>query len=197
MRGRGTGLLLCLLLAGLAWSCSSGDGNEAILDVRPRVGSMPENLQPPRPGAPYLVPTEGETPGLGQYRLNIHVQAVTDLWALAFTLEFDPAVMRYVEDTAVNGGFLGIDDRVQIEVTREGSGRLVVGVTRLRELPDDVGVSGSGSIMTLDFNLMAAGQTTVDYVLPPDANLAAVDSQGQQILEFGPEKFVPAVVVVQ
>jgi len=200
VRGRGAALLLCLLLLGLCWSCSSGDGNQGILDTRPRTGSMPEP-QPTLPPAPYVSLTEGETPGIGQFRVNVHVQAVTDLWALAFTLEFNPAIMRYRADSAANGGFLGAveGEDVSLEAVLEPgrSDRLVVGVSKLRQLPDEPGVTGSGSVMTLDFNLMAVGQTTVGYVLPPDANLAGIDSKDQVISSLGPDKFVPAVVVVQ
>jgi hypothetical protein len=181
----------------MAWSCSSGDGNEGILNVRPRVGTVLQPDPADLPGAPYLLPTDGGTPGQGELRVNIHVQAVTDLWALAFTLEYNPAILQYVGDSAVNGGFLGIDERVDVEVASGGSGRLVVGVSRLRVLPDDVGVDGTGSVMTLDFTLLAAGQTTLGFVLPPDANLAAVDSQGQPIANFGVDKFVPVTVQVQ
>jgi hypothetical protein len=198
VRRRGALLASGLLLLGLglvSLSCSSGDGNEQLLDdITPLQGTLTSDSLP---GAPYVAMDQGISLDLERIRVNVGAVGVTDLWGLAFTYEFDPALLQYVPGSADNGGFLGTDSQVELIVEPEPgrNDRLVVGISKLRQSPTDTGVSGTGQVMTLEFRLLARGATTLDYVQPPEANLAGVNSLDQVILDA--DDFVGATVQIQ
>lgn len=186
------------LAAGLA--CSSGDGNEDVLDIPPpRSATVTTEIQQildgggSVPGAPYIT-LEEVSQSNETLTIKARVVGVTDLFSVAFTLEFDPAVMRFVDDSEQSLGFLGpsseVDVLAELEPARQD--RLVVGATR--EDASTGGRSGTGDILTLTFDLVGVGATDLAFA-PAPANTAAIDSTSTVI--FGRSKFFGATVRVQ
>lgn len=206
MRRQFSTVTLLLLLAAcvglVTQSCSDGDGNEDILVLpEPLVVSYTTEIEQivagggQAPPAPFVSFEKGL--GSGEtVRVDVKAVGVTDLWAVAFTIEFDPALMEYVTGSAINGRFLGADSTVEVIVEPE-IGRpdhLVVSASKLRQDPADVGVSGTGSVLTLDFTVYAKGVSTLSVAGPPN-NTAAVDSQDNVM--FGISSFYGATVQAQ
>jgi hypothetical protein len=78
-------------------------------------------------------------------RLDLRAQQVTGLYAIAFDLVYPSELLVYAGVT--EGPFLGgVATSLQVEET--GAGRLVVGLSRLGA---NGGVSGSGTLLTLEF----------------------------------------------
>ena len=106
---------------------------------------------------------------------------VENLWALAFTLEYDPSVISF--DSAERRDFLGSSDHEVELIASEAPGRrdrVVVGITRLASPPTvPQGKDGSGHVMVLRFVLEGVGSTTVRFV----PNLDALDPDGGSIFQ--------------
>lgn len=97
--------------------------------------------------------------------LEVRATSVTDLYGVAFDLRYPNTVLQFVRSTP---GPLMEAGSVQAVVA--GEGNLVVGATRLGEVP---GVTGSGVLMTLEFTALVAGDGTFSFArnsaLDPDA----------------------------
>lgn len=89
-----------------------------------------------------LVEGTGSSPT--QLRLDLNAQQATGLYGVAFDLLFPSGVLTYV--SASQGPFLG--SGTSLQVSTDTPGRLVVGLTKLGAVQ---GVSGSGTLLTLEF----------------------------------------------
>jgi general secretion pathway protein D len=115
----------------------------------------------------------------GAVTLTIQVENVTDLFSAPLRLKFDPNVLRLTE--AARGAFMAGDGR-DVLFTRNilnETGDLTVILNRM---PGTGGISGSGTLVTLDFQVVGQGVTTVTV-----PELAFQDSRSQTILSASPQ----------
>jgi hypothetical protein len=162
----GTRLLAVLLLLALT-ACGGGGGGG---------GGGP--TAPPPPPQPAIVFTGqgtsspnsvslGSGAGSSATTLFLEVRAtsVTDLYGVAFDLRYPNTVLQFVRATPgplIEGG--------SAQAAVVGTGNLVVGATRLGDVP---GITGSGVLMTLEFTALVAGEGPFSFArnsaLDPDA----------------------------
>lgn len=104
---------------------------------------------------------------------------MVDLFAAPFNLKFDPQYLKLTEVTA--GQLLGADSQKPI-FTRNimnDSGDLRVNLGRM---PGQGGISGSGTLVTLTFQALKPGTTTVGF-----QELALRNSHSQPIQAAPPQ----------
>lgn len=164
-----------LVAASLAAACGGGGG-----------GGGPTQPPPPPPPPPPAQPEVSFTPDAappasGLYLtaspadpllLELRATGVTDLYGLAFDLLFPGALVSY--DGTSEGTFFSAGDRATVlQVAPQGDGLLVVGITRLGEVP---GRNGGGLVLTVRLGALAAGTGAVTI-----ANNQAFDSAGEPL----------------
>ncbi len=150
--------------------------------------------QPPPPRVTFVA--DAANPGLDaislrlgasaadSFTLTMRAEEVTDLYGFGVDVVFDPALVAFASFTA--GTFL---DETGIAVTTqvvEGPpGTLVIGQSRVGDV---FGVSGSGTVVSLEFTTVAAGTSAIEV-----QNAAAFDSTGAatDISFFGGSVTVP------
>ncbi len=119
------------------------------------------------------------------FTLALMASEVTDLFGYGVDITFDPAVVMF--DTATMGTFLdGEGITVTTQVTEGPVGTLVIGQSRVGAVP---GMSGSGTLVSLDFRSVAPGTSTLST-----SNAGAFDSTGAAMTTefFGGTATVPS-----
>lgn len=149
-----TGLLVLALAA-----CGGGGGG----------GGGPTEPPPPPVPQPQIVYTPSSAAGANSVSLasgaatsastlflEVRASQVTDLYGVAFDLTYPSAQLQFVQ--ASPGPMLGAAGSVQ--AAAGAAGNLIVGGTHLGNVP---GSNGSGVILTLQFNAIAAGEGTLQF----------------------------------
>jgi len=144
-------------------------------------GSTPTTPNRPTPPSSVTFVPDSSNPGtdaiaLGlssstaaTFTLVLRAADVTDLYGYGVDIIFDPAIIAFSSATA--GTFFdGTDITVTTQVIEGPPGTLVIGQSRVGSVP---GVSGGGTLVSLDFTSVAAGTTTLTT-----ANAGAFDSTG-------------------
>lgn len=135
-------------------------------------GSSPTSPPPPPPpptsaltftpggtatGSAVVLARTGPTGG-SDFHLAVEARQVSSLYGVAFDLGYPASVLAF--DGATAGGFLaegGVQVSLQIA---EETGNLIVGVTRLGDVP---GASGSGTLLTLRFRGVGSGTGALSF----------------------------------
>ena len=93
--------------------------------------------------------------------LDVVATEVAGLYGAAFDLEFPSDVLGF--STGTEGDFLDEMGATQtsFQITETSPGNLVVGVTRLGDVP---GLSGSGTLLTLEFTGTTAGAGNLRFL---------------------------------
>jgi hypothetical protein len=172
VRARFLSWLAVLLVLSLAGCGGGGGGGGTPVEPTP---------PPPQPGVTFtgqgssannsLVLASGPGTNASTLVLEVRAQNVTDLYGVAFDLRFPASVLQYARFTPgpmLEGG--------SIQAAASGSGTVVVGASRLGEVP---GANGSGLLLTLEFNAIAAGEGAITF-----ARNSAFDSDGRPISGF-------------
>lgn len=92
------------------------------------------------------------------FTVQMKVANVRDLAAAPMRLKYDPAVLKLVD--VQQGGFLGKDNTEVIFSTvpsRQGGETMI----QLQRLPGSGGVAGSGTLLTMKFEALAAGTSPI------------------------------------
>jgi general secretion pathway protein D len=124
-------------------------------------------------------PAAAQTQPGGTVTLNLQVENATDVFAAPLRVRFDPNVLRVSEVT--RGGFLAGDGR-DVLFTRNilnDTGEVSVNLSRM---PGSAGINGSGTLVTLTFQVIGKGITTVSA-----PQLTVQDSRAQTILTASPQ----------
>jgi general secretion pathway protein D len=122
-------------------------------------------------------PTGAQAVG-STFQVSVNASDARDLYAVPMQLQFNPAVLQLVNVDA--GGLLARDGQAVSIVHRdEGNGLVTISTSRP---PNVQGVSGQGSVATLTFKAVAAGDSNLALVKvgarnSTQANLPAVGSQ--------------------
>jgi general secretion pathway protein D len=112
------------------------------------------------------------------FQVSVNASDARDLFAVPMQLQFNPAILQLVNVDA--GGLLARDGQAVSIVHRdEGNGLVTISTSRP---PNVQGVSGQGSVATLTFKAVAAGDSSLALVKvgarnSTQANLPAVGSQ--------------------
>ncbi|MDD5772853.1 MAG: cohesin domain-containing protein [bacterium] len=95
-----------------------------------------------------------------EFSLEVSVNNISDLFAVPFYLTYDPKILQFV--SAKEGPFLGQDGNSTTFLFSNdiNRGRVIVGLTRLGKVK---GVSGSGSIMVINFKAVGIGNTSIGF----------------------------------
>lgn len=159
-------LATSLLLLALA-ACGGGGGGGTPTEQPPPV-TQPQIVFTPQSaaGANSVFLASGAATSASTLFLEVRASQVTDLYGVAFDLTYPSAQLQFVQ--ASPGPMLGAAGSVQAAVGPPGN--LIVGGTHLGSVP---GANGSGVIMTLQFNAIAAGQGTFQF-----SRNSALDSEG-------------------
>lgn len=148
---------------------------------KPETGAPP--AQAPRPAletAPSvraasfrLNPPTGTYPAGNPFSVTLTVDNIQNLFSTSFSLAWDPKVIRLKD---VSGGeFLERDEEPVALVERpdNDTGTLVVTLSRP---PEVSGISGSGTLVTITFEPVSAGRTSLTL-----SQVAAKDNNGERI----------------
>jgi general secretion pathway protein D len=90
--------------------------------------------------------------------LTLQVENVTDLFSAPMRLKFDPAILRLNE--IVRGNLLAGDGK-EVIFTRNILNDTGDATVNLSRLPGSGGVNGSGTLLTLTFQVVGRGTATV------------------------------------
>jgi cohesin domain-containing protein len=144
-------------------------------------GGGPTAPNPPPPPPPGITFTSAGVAGANSLALasgtgttattlflELRANQVTDLYGVAFDLTYPSAQLQF---TRVTAGPLLAGGAVQASATAPGT--LVVGGTHLGNVP---GASGSGVVLTLEFNAVTAGSGSFTF-----SRNSALSSHGQPI----------------
>ena len=133
------------------------------------------------PGGPpvsftVVPPTSNQTVG-STFQVAVMLGNGRDIFSVPLQLKFNPAVLQLVN--VDSGDLLSRDGQLASLVHREDNGLVAISTTRP---PNAAGVNGQGSLCTLTFKAIAAGDTDLTLVKvgalnSKQANLPAVGSQ--------------------
>jgi len=152
----------------------------------PANGVLPNAATPPTdapapPSSPIsmtVAPPAGNQAVGSTFQVAITATNARDLYAVPLQLQFNPAVLQLVNVDA--GDLLARDGQAVSIVHRdEGNGLVTISTSRP---PNVAGVTGQGSVATLTFKAVAAGDSNLSLVKvgarsSTQANLPAVGSQ--------------------
>lgn len=136
-------------------------------------------VSPAPPARALFSPAAVEAQPGGTVTLNLQVENAADVFAAPLRIKFDPNVLRVTEVT--RGGFLAGDGRDVIFTRNILNDTGDVGVN-LSRMPGNAGVSGSGTLVTLTFQVIGKGVTTVSA-----PQFTIQDSRAQTILTASPQ----------
>lgn len=170
--GRGTaGLLAGLLVLAVLAACGGGGGPTK---PPPVTSSLTFTASGAGGGSAIALARTGPTGGRDLH-LAVEAREVAGLYGVAFDLGYPASVLAYEGATAgeflAEGGF-----QVSLQVAEE-SGNLIVGITRLGDVP---GASGSGTLATLRFRSIGSGTGALSF-----SRTQAVDAGGRAIGAIG------------
>ncbi|MEM7245220.1 MAG: hypothetical protein AAF533_07735 [Acidobacteriota bacterium] len=173
-------LLLCVLSLAAAWSLlgctSSGDGGN-IGPVLARGGEYTSSIADVPAGSVFL---EQSTDQPTSFCLDVRVEAVVDLWAVAFTLAYDDTVIDF--SSSQSGGFLGSTTQATTLI-ETNPGEVVVGIARRADQVSTGVTSGDpgteNPVVTLCFDILDASTDSPIQFVP---NSAGLDSNKVQII---------------
>ncbi|MBU1102417.1 cohesin domain-containing protein [Patescibacteria group bacterium] len=107
-----------------------------------------------------LSPTSQNVARSTNFSLTINISSVTNLFGVAFDLNFNPSLIDYV--SATEGTFLSSGCQTSLMTAENPAGKLVFGITRLGASCG--GVSGSGILAILNFrSLIQDGSNILSF----------------------------------
>ena len=122
------------------------------------------------------------TPAVGStFQVSVAASGAKDLFEVPLQLRFDPRVLSLVNVDA--GDLLGQDHQPVALVHRdEGNGTVTVSASRP---PQTSGVNGAGTVVTLTFKALVAGDSPLSLV-----KIGAKDSKGATLPAIGTQGVV-------
>jgi len=99
--------------------------------------------------------TSGLAPNTN-FALTVGVSSMTNLFGVAFDLDFNPALVSYI--STAEGTFMNQGCQTSLMTTQSPAGKLIFGLTRLGAACG--GVSGSGTLATINFKTLTTAGTS-------------------------------------
>ncbi len=103
-----------------------------------------------------LVPTSIQINQNSNFSLTVNIESVTNLFSIYFDLDFNSSLISFI--SATEGTFMSQGCQTAFMTAENPPGKLIVGLTRLGESCG--GISGSGTLMTLNFKSLAQSSTS-------------------------------------
>lgn len=154
--------LLLLTLVVLAACSGGGDGGEDALDSFFNTVTYTAGAISPAPPDGQIVRVELFEKTNDSITLALNATGVLDLHDFSFSLLFNPAVVQFRAGSAEIGSFFGGSGSASVLAAENPVGHLICGGTRLAP---NGGVTGSGTLLLLTFDLLSAG--TTDFAFDP------------------------------
>jgi len=120
--------------------------------------SLPATAPVRNPAALNFVPNAQDISLGGEFKVNLAIQNIADLFGAPLTIKFDPKMLRLNEVTP--GTLLSIDGK-QVNFTKNvqnDTGEASVSLTRF---PGSGGVTSAGNLLTLSFTAISRGNSSV------------------------------------
>ncbi len=95
-----------------------------------------------------LTPSTLQVGRNANFSLTLNISSVTNLFGVAFDLNFNPSLIDFI--SATEGNFLNQGCQTSLMTAENPAGKLIFGLTRLGASCG--GISGSGNLATLNFN---------------------------------------------
>jgi hypothetical protein len=174
VRTRRPAALAALVSAALAVTACGGGGGGG--------PTQPPPPPPPTPGIVFTPATGGGQSGFGLAAggggtttlvLELRASGLQDVYGVAFDLDYPETVLRFERATQGAALSAGGAFATSFQAVESPAGNLVVGLSRLGAVG---GMSGSGTLLTLEFSARAAGSGTFTFVGP-----SAVAPNGQPL----------------
>ncbi len=108
-----------------------------------------------------ITPASQNVSPSSRFTISVNINNVSNLFGAAFDLIFDPNVLEFV--STKEGNFLGSDGVSTWLNTAVSSEGLIVGYSRIAQAGIPTGISGSGTLMTLTFEALAEGTSTLNF----------------------------------
>lgn len=137
----------------------------------PPGATPPAPVTPANPAAVSFIATPPDVPAGSTVTANVQVNNVTDLSAVQMVLKFDPKILRI---NNIIGGELMRKNGPELIPSRNvlnDSGTATIGIVRN---PSSGGTSGSGTVLTVVFQAVGKGATSVSV---PQLTLTGVGGQ--------------------
>lgn len=150
-------LALVALSVALFASCGGGGSGGGPTTPGPGITFLPSSA--PGSNTIHLVV---QSVSANQLILELRGNDVNDIFAAAFDLRFPAAALQFVSAGTGDDFTEGGDFPVQLLITEEPSGNLVVGLSRTGK--DLRGFTGSGVLMILEFNAIASGGGDLSFL---------------------------------
>ncbi len=110
------------------------------------------------PATMALLPAEHVVAVDEEFAIDVTVTSSSELFSAGFQLQFNPQHIAYVD--YFEGGFLDRDGaEITVQATSGGAGIVRMGMSRM---DSEVGVSGSGSLVTLVFRAVGPGTSAIE-----------------------------------
>ena len=151
-----TAAVAAALVAVPACGGSGGGGGGGSPTPPPPAGGITFTPAGNPAGAAVVLTRQGNDPNT--LVLTVEARSVSDLYGVAFDLAYPSQALTF--EGATEGGFLGGGTATTSLQVAEQQGRLVVGLTRLGAVS---GSSGSGTLLTLSFRAVAAGNGALSF----------------------------------
>lgn len=158
--------------------CSGGGGGDGGSPTQPSSPTTSSGIsfqadQTAESNSIYL--DEGDAPDDDTLVVEIRVMDVTDLYGLSFDLMFPDDILSFKPRATEEGPWLNKKGKVDtsFEIREKPGGNLVVGYTRLGDVP---GRTGSGLVLSLEFNAESSGSGDLTFSLTD-----AVSSKGESM----------------
>jgi hypothetical protein len=109
-------------------------------------------------GANTIHLAKGTNNVANRFVLDVRASQVNDLYGVSFDLQYPSALLRWVSGGTGEGSFLGSKGSTELIVEEGGQGVLIVGHSLLGEVE---GATGSGTLLSLEFEPITAGSGTL------------------------------------
>ncbi|MGB5661242.1 MAG: cohesin domain-containing protein [Thermoanaerobaculia bacterium] len=100
----------------------------------------------------YLAP--GTNTAANRFMLDVKASQADDLYGVSFNLEFPDARLRWVPGGSQEGSFLSSNGSTDFIVAEDSPGVLIVGLSLLGDV---AGSSGSGTLLSIEFEPVSSG----------------------------------------
>ena len=105
-------------------------------------------------GANSIYLAQGTNTAANRFVLDVKASQVDDLYGVSFNLEFPDARLRWVPGGSQEGSFLSSSGSTDFIVEEDSPGVLIVGLSLLGDV---AGSSGSGTLLSLEFEPVSSG----------------------------------------
>ena len=155
---------------GLPTSAPNSPPMTAANAVNAAAAQLSEAQQAQAPLAIAVMPPVGTQAVGSTFQLAVTVANAHDLYSVPMQLQFNPNVLSLVN--VDSGDFLGRDGQAVAVVHRDEGGSVTISASRP---PNVNGISGAGTLCTLTFKALAAGDTPIAFVRVGGKNSAQVN----------------------